>query len=177
MRCPCSHTASFQPGYAGRCKNRKHKAFAFIPRRAVAVFKTQLPCVHGLSRPAVISHMDCPFHEENGLRAACLCYPSHDCANCAHPMPQAKSPNEILAEFETMYINVTSELEQLTMPRPADWLRSSMSSLLRWAAEQMPDPRKSKFNPPTPVSVYYLGRTDATDDCKATLLNKANELL
>lgn len=82
---------------------------------------------------------------------------------------QGKSPKELLAELTKRN---TGEYE---MPKHfheaawGQWLLSSLSHLLRWSAEQMPQKKGA-------VCHECDGYDNAIDDCEATLLRLADEI-
>ena len=65
----------------------------------------------------------------------------------------------------------------ISIDKQADWLRSGMSSLLRWAAEQMDQLRVDLIPELEGADAEDCrGRDITINNCKATLLNKADEL-
>lgn len=95
---------------------------------------------------------------------------------------QGKSPEMLLTEFKAKYVSSTyfsggdvyfvgeQNAEEMT-----DWLLSSLSDLLRWSAEQMPN-SDTRCPHARTMCDSSMSASSAIDDCKATLLRLADEI-
>lgn len=84
---------------------------------------------------------------------------------------QGKSPEAILEDFDyrlTKYFEQYDKDSRIAREGKY-WLLSSLSDLLRWSAEQMPEKKGA-------VCHECDGYDNAIDDCKATLLRLADEI-
>jgi molybdopterin synthase catalytic subunit len=109
-------------------------------------------------------------------------------------MTKTKSPEDVMKEFDGKWRGDTDEGEDIYYI-DAEWLRSSLASVLLHMAEQMPEKREihqsyhrdGSLQPGNSLSSVCFtcmqkrwseeqGANQAIDDCKAILINEAKKI-